>query len=329
MQTILTKEILQSDYLEQYIFDYIEENDNIINDRNILVVLDYLGYKWKWNEENMSISNIQKGKNNNISVIAIEDVIEETMDIETKDTHSYKVNGLISHNTINLPADATREEIAEVYLKAHQEGVIGVTVYRDGCREGILVHKVDENKQEVIVKNNAPKRPKSLPCHVYRVNIFNKITDQTEKWIIFVGLIGDEPYEIIAGKINGHDFDSSITEGEMVKTKLDGKKVYQFVKDGQVLCEDVCGTYLNDLREYATRLMSLALRHGASVEHLQTVLKKSGTIVDFNQAIVRAISKYVKEVNSKERCPSCNSELRYVEGCVKCSNPECSFSKCG
>lgn len=231
--------------------------------------------------------------------------------------------------TINLPADATREEIAEVYLKAHEEGVIGVTVYRDGCREGILVHKVDENKQEVIVKNNAPKRPKSLPCHVYRVNIFNKITDQTEKWIIFVGLISDEPYEIIAGKINGHDFDSSITEGEMVKTKLDGKKVYQFVKDGQVLCEDVCGTYLNDLREYATRLMSLALRHGASVEHLQTVLKKSGTIVDFNQAIVRAISKYVKEVNSKERCPSCNSELRYVEGCVKCSNPECSFSKCG
>lgn len=231
--------------------------------------------------------------------------------------------------TINLPSDATREEISEVYLKAHSEGVIGVTVYRDGCREGVLVHKVDENKQEIIVKNNAPKRPKTLPTHVYRVNIFNKVNNESEKWIIFVGLLNDEPYEIIAGKINGHDFDSSITEGELVKTKLDGKKVYQFVKDGQVLCEDVCGTYLNELREYATRLMSLALRHGASVEHLQTVLKKTGTIVDFNQAIVRAISKYVKEVNNKERCPSCNSELRYVEGCVKCSNPECSFSKCG
>ena len=120
MQTILTKEILQSDYLEQYVFDYIEENNNIINDRNILIVLDYLGYKWKWNEETMSISNIQKGTNTNISVISIEDVMEETMDIETKSTHSYKVNGLISHNTINLPANATREEIAEVYLKAHE-----------------------------------------------------------------------------------------------------------------------------------------------------------------------------------------------------------------
>ena len=129
--------------------------------------------------------------------------------------------------------------------------------------------------------------------------------------------------------MRGHDFDPSITEGEIIKTKLNGKKVYQFVKDGNVLCEDVMSVYMNELREYSTRLMSLALRHGASVEHLQTVLRKSGTIVDFNQAIVRAISKYVKEVSNKERCPVCNSEMRYVEGCVKCSSPDCSFSKCG
>jgi ribonucleoside-diphosphate reductase alpha chain len=230
--------------------------------------------------------------------------------------------------TINMPAEATKEEISEVYLKAHKMGIIGVSVYRDGCRDGILVHKVDEQNKDVIVRNNAPKRPKSLPAHVYRVNILNKITDQPEKWIIFVGLLNDEPYEIIAGKINGHDFDSSVTEGEIVKTKLNGKKVYQFVKDGEVLCENICSQYLNDIREYSTRLMSLALRHGAGIEHLQTVLKKSGTIVDFNQAIVRAITRYCKEMKSKEKCPTCNEELIYVEGCVKCSNPTCSYSKC-
>jgi hypothetical protein len=76
--------------------------------------------------------------------------------------------------------------------------------------------------------------------------------------------------------------------------------------------------------------MSLALRHGASIEYLKEVLQKSdGTIVDFNKAVIRAISKYVKETNSKERCPVCNSDLRYVEGCVKCSSIDCSFTKCG
>jgi ribonucleoside-diphosphate reductase alpha chain len=327
METILTKEILQSDFLQQYIFDYIEENDNIINDRNVLVVLDYLGYKWKWNEEKLTISNISKGKNENISIINIEDVIEETMDIETETTHSYKVNSLISHNTINLPADATREEISEVYLKAHAMGVIGVTVYRDGCRDGVLVHSVKDNK-EAIVKTNAPKRPKSIPCHVYRVTILNKNTNLGEKWIIFVGLLNNEPYEVIAGKINGHDFNTEITEGEMVKTKKDGKKVYQFTNNGEVLCDDVCGQYLNPIREFTTRLMSLALRHGAGVEHLQVVLKKSGTIVDFNQAIGRSLSRYIKEKNMVEKCPACNSKLIYVEGCIKCENPECSWSKC-
>jgi ribonucleoside-diphosphate reductase alpha chain len=231
--------------------------------------------------------------------------------------------------TINLDATATKEEIAEVYLKAYELGIIGVTVYRDGCRDGVLIHNVKDNKAQ-IVKNNAPKRPKKLPCHVYRVSILNRVSNEAEKWIIFVGLLNEDPYEIIAGKINGTDFSHDVTEGEMVKIKREGKSVYQFVSNNEVLVDDVKGAYLNGLREYTTRLMSWGLRHGGGIEYLKEVLQKSdGTIVDFNKAIIRAISRYVKDVKSKEKCPTCNADLKYVEGCVKCSDPECSFSKCG
>ena len=240
-----------------------------------------------------------------------------------------KNTSLSVSKTINMPNDATREQIAEVYLKAHELGVIGVSVYRDGCRDQILTHSVDKNHNESIVKTNAPKRPKKLPCHVYRVNALNRINMESEKWIIFVGLLGDDPYEIIAGKITDVDFDTSITEGEMVKYKKEGKTAYRFVSDGVVLVEDVQGAYLNEMREAFTRLMSLALRHGAGIEYLKDVLQKSnGTIVDFSKAIIRGINKYVKDVKSKEKCPTCNANLIYVESCVKCENPECSFSKC-
>jgi len=231
--------------------------------------------------------------------------------------------------TINLASDATREEISEVYIKAHEMGVIGVTVYRDGCREGILVHNVDKENNEVITRTNAPKRPKKLPCDVYRVNALNRATNESEKWIIFIGLLNNDPYEIIAGKITDIDFDHKITEGEMVKTKKDGKKVYQFEYNGQVIVENVQDAFLNELRAYITRLMSLALRHGAGIKYLKEVLQKSGTIVDFNSSIARAIGKYVKDVKSKEKCPACNEELIYVEGCIKCKNPQCSYTKCG
>ena len=45
--------------------------------------------------------------------------------------------------TINMPDSATREDIADVYIEAFKRNIIGVTVYRDGCREGILVDNVD------------------------------------------------------------------------------------------------------------------------------------------------------------------------------------------
>lgn len=232
--------------------------------------------------------------------------------------------------TINVPHEATKKEISEVYIKAHDLGIIGVTVYRDGCREGILVHHTDKEDDDVIVRTNAPKRPTSLPCHVYKMNILNRVSSESEKWIVFVGLLKGKPYEIIAGKINGIDIPSNITEGNMIKAKKGGKKVYQFEYNNEIIIDDVCGVFLNEIREYITRLMSWGLRHGAGIEFLKDVLQKSnGTIVDFNKAIIRAISKYQKETVTKERCPTCNAELKYIEGCVKCSNPECGFSKCG
>ena len=94
-----------------------------------------------------------------------------TVDIEVENTHSYLINNIISHNTINLSKDATKEDVSQVYIDAYKENVIGVTVYRDGCREGILVDNTSLNESTNIVKTNAPKRPKSLKAEVHHLTV--------------------------------------------------------------------------------------------------------------------------------------------------------------
>lgn len=56
-------------------------------------------------------------------------------------------------STINLPNEATVEEVEELYMEAWKEGLKGLTIYRDGCaRQGILTttdEKEDEKPHEL------------------------------------------------------------------------------------------------------------------------------------------------------------------------------------
>ena len=51
-------------------------------------------------------------------------------------------------STVNLPQEATLEEIELLYLEAWKKGLKGITIYRSGCeREGILVENREEEKE--------------------------------------------------------------------------------------------------------------------------------------------------------------------------------------
>ncbi len=45
--------------------------------------------------------------------------------------------------TINLPARATREDVARTYLLAYDKGVKGITVFRYGGKRGTFVKFTD------------------------------------------------------------------------------------------------------------------------------------------------------------------------------------------
>jgi len=221
--------------------------------------------------------------------------------------------------TINLPKSATKEEISNVYLKAHEYGIIGTTIYRDGSREGILVHNTDE---EGIIERSAPKRPKELPCHIYRITVHG------EKWIVFVGLYKGHPYEVFSGKVDLVDIPSSIEDGILIKVK---KGLYQFKHGEETLIKDIGKLFTSGAEEALTRQISTNLRHGTPIDFIIEQLEKSyGTVVDFNKSILRALKRYLKDgTESSMVCPECGNKLIYFDGCTSCDSPDCAFSKCG
>jgi ribonucleoside-diphosphate reductase alpha chain len=227
--------------------------------------------------------------------------------------------------TLNMPSTYKREEISEAFISTYKRGIIGTTVYRSGSRDSILSNKVEGAEGKIKI-TQAPKRPKSLPCHIYKINTLNKETQEAEKWVVFVSLFGDQPYEVFAGKVNMVDISSHVTEGIITKVS---RGVYQLEHDGEVLIKDIRKIFESGTEEALTRLMSTSLRHGVDCSFLQEQLNKSnGSLADFNKAIGKALKKYVKDREINDNCPVCGAKKRYEDGCVKCSDKECTWFKC-
>ena len=71
-------------------------------------------------------------------------------------------------STVNLKQDITKETVADIYLTAYKANLKGITVYREGSREGILItedQKEDKTSQSTTATSDISddKRPRIRP----------------------------------------------------------------------------------------------------------------------------------------------------------------------
>jgi len=60
--------------------------------------------------------------------------LRQVFDLSVPGSHSYVANGVISHNTVNLPNDATVDDVQAIYEAGWRLGLKAVALYRDGCK---------------------------------------------------------------------------------------------------------------------------------------------------------------------------------------------------
>ena len=241
--------------------------------------------------------------------------------------------------TVNVPKETTEELVSQIYMTAWESGCKGMTIYRDGSRDGVLVAKdekkeapqQEEGRPDDIHENSAPPRPRELECDVVRFQ------NNHEKWIAFVGKLHGKPYEIFLGKAEDFFLPPYIEKGLIIKEKNENKGTrYDFSytdKDGyEVIMKGLSRSFDKEYWNYA-KLISGILRHGMPIQYVielvQNLNVEEDSINTWKNGIARALKKYVPDglVDEKEKCPTCGEKLVFEDGCKHCRN--CGYSKCG
>ena len=221
-------------------------------------------------------------------------------------------------STINLPNDVTKSEVSEIYIKAWEMNLKGVTIYRDGCRTGVLVTKKEE-KEDEISYTDAPKRPEKLECEIYHPKVKGKT------YTVIIGLLKGKVYEVFAS-------DEEIAKGysEAYNKKIKSGHYNLISRDTEELIHDNISNNMSDEEEMFTRALSGALRHGMHVKYgVEMCNNGKGDITSFTKVISRTLKRYIEDgTKSTKKCLDCGSKdsIIYEEGCQRCKI--CGSGKC-
>jgi ribonucleoside-diphosphate reductase alpha chain len=212
--------------------------------------------------------------------------------------------------TVNFPSEATPDDVAKVYMLAYQEGLKGITIYRDRSRESQVL-TVGKGVEKAERKLSPRKRPKVTRGVTERVN--------TGCGYIYVTV----------------NFDSrGISELFSTLGKAGGCAAAQ----------------LEAISRLTSLALRSGIDIDSIVKHLRGIRcpsiawEQGHAILSCADAIASVLEKYIREETASNpetpqpkntelikswagQCPDCGGSLIYQEGCNICLN--CGFTKCG
>ena len=232
--------------------------------------------------------------------------------------------------TINFPNDASVEDIAGAYMMAYELGCKGITVYRDGSKEGQVLStgetgQTETGDNEVLTPR---KRPQSIRGVTERVR-----TGHGNMYVTINFDEADAPFELFGnlGKAGGCDSAQLEAISRLVSLALRSG-----IEPATVI-EQLRGITCCPAWDEGTLVRSgpdavaLALeRHTAGTPSREETGASSEMQLKFTPQIATNGNGngngHVKEILNARKCPECNTPVIFEEGCMKCV--ACGWNKC-
>lgn len=223
--------------------------------------------------------------------------------------------------TVNFRNNATLDDVKTVYLLAYKLGCKGVTIYRDGSRDGQVINvgkAEDKNKKE-----HAPRQRPELT-----MGITEKVRVGCGNLYITVNYDDNGICEVFAnvGKAGGCPSQSEATARLVsigLRSGMDVKEIIEQLKG--IRCHSTLRQRANNKD---IKVLSCPDAIARTIETLIDI-KKLGRINDFNINAAEDIADLIPHESSKRikiKCPECGNEITHQDGCVIC--PSCGYSKC-
>lgn len=207
-------------------------------------------------------------------------------------------------STINLPNDATVEDIEKIYIDAWQNGLKGVTIYRAGCaREGVLVagDSVTEVKLPNADKTIGVERHLTTGCGSLHVcAFFNENGDLINTYLSKGSTGGCNNYMIGLSRMIG----LAARNGVGIDAIVD-----------QLNSCGVCPSYA----------VRKATKGDVSPGSCCPVAVGKA-LLDMRKEIVGAPQGGLPKDTTSPKCPKCGEPVIQEGGCTICKN--CGWSKC-
>jgi ribonucleoside-diphosphate reductase alpha chain len=267
-------------------------------------------------------------------VTSVEDVGNIPLyDIEVKNSHTYLVNGIVSHNTINFPNEASILDIHNSYILAHELGCKGLTVYRSGSRiYDVLSKKGTHIEEDQIEEDSEVKTPRQRPIVTKGITERVRVGCGTN---LFITINEDEEglSEIFLslGKSGGCVASHVESMGRLIslalRSRIDPKEIAVQLKaircpsptfgpEGPVLsCADAVA---KSVERFLENYSQNGKENGNQSE--ESVTRE---VTNESEAL------YLTHITSglRPECPECGNIVEHSEGCILCR--VCGYSKCG
>lgn len=240
-------------------------------------------------------------------------------------------------STVNLPEEATIEDVEEIYLNAWKEGLKGITVFRNGCKRlGILTTDSSQEKEE---EKGLP-RGEIISCSDNLIGMKRRLTTgcgslHCTAW--FDPQTGDLMEIYLNKGSTGGCANFMVGLSRMISLACRGGVKIEDIAD-QLQSTGACPSYASrtatkhDTSKGACCPMAVGNALMEMWKEMKERIEKGNSIIalaDSNSQISTSESRppFNPEVDNGAKCPECGSELIQEGGCVICKS--CGWSRCG